>query len=85
MDTVRNRVYFDHSVIMESMNRSGGMALFWKQEVNVIEIHKTAFIIEAHIVDHNQQTDWWLIGSYARCDAAIRKNKWKVRSARKRS
>ena len=60
------------------------MAFFWKQEVKIIEIHKRAFTIEAHIVDHSQHTDWWLIGIYASCDVATRKNQWKVLNERKR-
>lgn len=84
MESVSNILHFDHSIVVDSMNRSGGMALFWKQEVSVIEIKRTTFTIEPHIADNNKQVDWWLIGIYASCDAAIKKNQWKVEKGRKR-
>ncbi|XP_071924702.1 uncharacterized protein [Coffea arabica] len=84
METVRKRLNFDHSAVVESMNRFGRMALLWKQEVKITEIHKIVFTIEAHIVDHSQHTNWWLIGIYASCDATTKKNQWKVLNERKR-
>ncbi|XP_071906076.1 uncharacterized protein [Coffea arabica] len=83
MERARSRLRFDHSVAVDSMHRSGGMALFWKQEVNVIAVNKTVFTIEAHIVDRSKQIEWWLVGIYASCDAAVRKNQWQVLNARK--
>ncbi|XP_071902937.1 uncharacterized protein [Coffea arabica] len=66
------------------MNRSGGMALMWKEEVKIKQVIKTAFTIEAHVEDRETKTTSWFIGIYASCDNLIRKSQWKVVKDRKK-
>ena len=56
MDRVREKLNFENSCVVESMNRSGGMALMWKDEVKIIKILKIAFTIEAHVEDFETKT-----------------------------
>ncbi|XP_027171734.1 uncharacterized protein LOC113771340 [Coffea eugenioides] len=69
---------------VESMNRSGGMALMWKEEVKIKQVIKAAFTIEAHVEDRETKTTLWFIGIYASCDNLIRKSQWKVVKDRKK-
>nr|XP_027065280.1 uncharacterized protein LOC113691366 [Coffea arabica] len=71
-------------VVVEAMHKAGGMALFWKDELKILEVLMTSFTIEAHVEDMEANTDWWFIGIYASCDHQIRKEQWKVLANRKR-
>ncbi|XP_071916302.1 uncharacterized protein [Coffea arabica] len=75
---------FDECAVAEAMNKAGGMALLWKEEVTVKEVLMSAFTIEAHVEDHEANIDWWFIGLYASCDNQVRGQQWKVIQNRKR-
>ncbi|XP_071900933.1 uncharacterized protein [Coffea arabica] len=83
MKKVKNILRFDEMVVVETMNKAGGLALLWKEEVKVLQVLKTAFTIEAHVVDLENNYDWWFVGIYASCDNHIRKQQWKVIERRK--
>ncbi|XP_027096192.1 uncharacterized protein [Coffea arabica] len=78
MEKVKNILRFDEMVVVEAMNKAGGMALLWKDEVKILEVLTTAFTIEAHVEDAEVNSDWWFIGIYASCDNQIRKQQWQV-------
>ena len=84
MEKVKNILRFDEMVVVEAMNKAGGMALLWKDEVKILEVLTTAFTIEAHVEDAEVNSDWWFIGIYASCDNQIRKQQWQVIERRKR-
>ncbi|XP_071921851.1 uncharacterized protein [Coffea arabica] len=65
------------------MDRKEGMALFWNKDIEVREVVTTALTIEALVFDPELQIDWWFIGVYMSCDANIRKQQWKVLTARR--
>ncbi|XP_027097528.1 uncharacterized protein [Coffea arabica] len=46
---------FNNNVVVEAMNRAGGMALFWTKETQILEVNTTAFTIEAKIEDIGSQ------------------------------
>ena len=73
MDNVKNILKFDEVAIVEAMNKAGGMALMWKDEVKIIQMLRTAFTIETQIEDQESRSEWWFIGVYASCDDRIRK------------
>ena len=83
MDRVREKLNFENSCVVESMNRSRGMTLMWKDEVKIKEILKTAFTIEAHVEDFETKTAWLFIGIYASYDKLTKKSQWKVIQDRK--
>ena len=84
LEKVKNILRFEEMVVVEAMHKAGGMALFWKDEVKILEVLMTSFTIEAHVEDMEANTDWWFIGIYASCDHQIRKEQWKVLANRKR-
>ncbi|XP_071905749.1 uncharacterized protein [Coffea arabica] len=83
MEKVKNILKFDEAVIVESMNRAGGMALFWKEEIKIKQVLRSAFTKKAQVEDRESRSEWWFIGVYASCDDQIRKQQWKVIQARK--
>ena len=65
------------------MNKAGGMAVMWSNEVQVMDVVTTAFTVEVHIMESEANVDWWFIGIYASTDDQIRRNQWEVIERRK--
>ena len=72
MEKVKNILRVDDLVVVEAMNKAGGMALLWKDEVKILEVLTTTFTIEAHVEDLEVNCDWWFVGIYASCEHQIR-------------
>ena len=51
MKQVQKRVKFENSFIVSSKGRAGGLALFWKEEVILLDVQGTDWYIEARVVD----------------------------------
>ncbi|XP_071903082.1 uncharacterized protein [Coffea arabica] len=83
MEKVKRILNFENSFVIEAMNRSGGMALLWKNEANILEVQGTAFTIEVKVEDKEKKECWWLIGIYASCDSQMRRGQWEVLNRRK--
>ena len=54
VENIRKKLNFENSSIVESINRSGGIALMWNKDIKAIEVLQTAFTIEAHLIDQNK-------------------------------
>ena len=83
MKKVQKQPRFEECVVVESMNKSGGMIVMWNNEVKVLDVLTTAFTMEVHIMDTKTNVDWWFIGIYASTDDQIRRNQWRVIERRK--
>ena len=75
-EKLQKKLRFDDGVVVESMNKSGGMTIIWKNEVTVLDVLTTAFTMEVHIMDTETNVDWWFIGLYASTDDQIRRSQW---------
>ena len=84
IDRITRRLRLDNNVTVEAMNRTGGMALLWTKDTQIVEVVTTAFTIEAKIEGNESQAAWWFIGVYASCDKWIRKEQWRVLTDRSR-
>ncbi|XP_071925834.1 uncharacterized protein [Coffea arabica] len=84
IDRIARRLRLDNNVSVEAMNRTGGMALLWTKDTQIVEVVTTAFTIEAKIEGNESQAAWWFIGVYASCDRWIRKEQWRVLTDRSR-
>ncbi|XP_027127794.2 uncharacterized protein [Coffea arabica] len=84
IDRIARRLRLDNNVTVEAMNRTGGMALLWTKDTQIVEVVTTAFTIEAKIEGNESQAAWWFIGVYASCDKWIRKEQWRVLTDRNR-
>ena len=78
MKQVQKRVKFENSFIVSSKGRAGGLALFWKEEVILLDVQGTDWYIEARVVDKDTNEHWWLIGIYASMEDSVRKQQWKT-------
>ncbi|XP_071926170.1 uncharacterized protein [Coffea arabica] len=83
MEKLQKQLRFEESVMVESMNKAGGMAVMWSNEVQVMDVVTTAFTVEVHIMESEANVDWWFIGIYASTDDQIRRNQWEVIERRK--
>ncbi|XP_071926179.1 uncharacterized protein [Coffea arabica] len=83
MEKIRRQLRFDKGVVVASMNKAVGMTVMWSSEVKVLEVRTTAFIMEVHIMDTDNNEDWWFIGIYASTDDQIRREQWEVIERRK--
>ena len=62
MEKVKNRLIFEKCYAVEALDRSGGMALMWNNDIKMLEIYHAALTIEIHVQDTDIQIDWWFIG-----------------------
>ncbi|XP_027088449.1 uncharacterized protein [Coffea arabica] len=83
MEKIQRILNYEHSYIVESMERAGGMVLYWSAHTKVLQVQHTAFTLEAHIEDQSSSSDWWMVGIYASCDDSIRRQQWSVIQRRK--
>ncbi|XP_071902886.1 uncharacterized protein [Coffea arabica] len=84
LDRIARSLRFDNSAVVEAMHKAGGMAVFWKEGTQVLEVNLTAFTIEVRLEDDDKHCDWWFIGVYASCDGQISKEQWRVLRDRSR-
>lgn len=78
MEKFKKKLKFEEMVVVEAMEKSGGMTLIWNNNIRMLEVLSSAFTIEAHVVDPETNWDWWFIGIYTSSDAQVRRNQWKV-------
>ena len=51
MKNVKKKLNFDESAVVDSVGRAGGVALFWKNWIKMIEVELSSFYITARMVD----------------------------------
>lgn len=84
MEKIKKILRFDNSKVVEAVNKAGGMALLWKEEIKISKILVTTFTIEALVEDQESKSKWWLVGVYASYDSQIRKQQWRIIRDRKK-
>ena len=72
---IRIKAGFDYVFTVSSLGRSGGLALMWQKEVDVVIQNFSQHHIDAH-VDSNQARCWRLTGFYGRPEQHRRKESW---------
>uniref|UniRef100_A0A2N9HCL8 Reverse transcriptase domain-containing protein n=1 Tax=Fagus sylvatica TaxID=28930 RepID=A0A2N9HCL8_FAGSY len=75
MEVVRVKLGFDNVFSVPSLGRSGGLALLWKNEAEVVIQNFSQHHIDAH-VDSQQEKCWRLTGFYGRPEQHRRKESW---------
>ena len=61
MEVLRRRLGFDHGDYVDPLGRSGGLALWWKKELDVQICRKTKNYIDAKI---REKHEWHFTGIY---------------------
>ena len=75
MEIIRVKVGFDYAFTVLSVGRSGGLALLWKQEVDVSIRNFSQHHIDAHM-ESNQRLCWRLTGFYGQPEHHWRRESW---------
>jgi hypothetical protein len=75
MEGVRIKLGYDNVFSVPSLGRSGGLALLWKNEAEIIIQNYSQHHIDAH-VDSQQTKCWRLTGFYGRPEQHRRKESW---------
>ncbi|XP_071937637.1 uncharacterized protein [Coffea arabica] len=73
IDSIMKQIRFDHNVVVELIGRAGGLAMMWKKEVKVLQLHTSECSIKLKVYDEEVKEEWWCIGVYASTDDATRR------------
>ena len=84
MKQVQNRIKFEHSFVVNPKGRAGGLALFWNEGVQLLDIHSSDWYIAARVEDKDTSDYWWLVGLYASTDERVRVQQWEIIGEKKR-
>ncbi|XP_071920784.1 uncharacterized protein [Coffea arabica] len=77
MKNVKKRLNFDDSAVVDSVGKAGGLALFWKHWIKMIEVEVSSFYITARMMDMEARCEWAFIGVYASTDDKQRRSQWR--------
>jgi exonuclease III len=66
-----------HMIVVDSKGRSGGLALFWRREVDVRLRWKGRYHIDVEVVEENG-TKWRFTGIYDESKQGQKENTWKL-------
>jgi exonuclease III len=77
MEFLRWKLNMPNMVVVDSVGRSGGLALFWKREVDVSLRWKGRYHIDVDVMEENG-TKWRLTGIYGESKAGEKENTWKL-------
>jgi hypothetical protein len=75
MEDIRTKVGFDYAFTVPSVGQSGGLALLWKQKVDVRIQNFSQHHIDAHM-DSIQLQCWRFTGFYGRLEQHRRRESW---------
>jgi hypothetical protein len=77
-DSIKNRIGYDGLFVVDSVGRSGGLALFWKNEFNVIIQNYSRRHINAVIKIPDSGLEWKFTGFYKHLETVKRKEAWSL-------
>ena len=73
MNNVKQKIRFDNHFVVDPVGLAGGLAMIWKNEVNVKQVLFTSFTIELLIDDRDTNFESWCVCIYASPNANVRK------------
>ncbi|GMY13846.1 reverse transcriptase domain-containing protein [Fagus crenata] len=75
MTTIKINLGFHNGLIVPNFGRSGGVALMWKEEVDLVIQNYSLFHINAYI-QQNGSFSWRVTGFYGRPEASMKPESW---------
>ncbi|XP_071915285.1 uncharacterized protein [Coffea arabica] len=78
LNTVKQRIQFDHLFVVDPVGLASGLAVLWKKELLDKKVLFSSFTIELLIDDKEAEVEWWCVCVYASTDVRIRREQWKV-------
>ncbi|XP_071928211.1 uncharacterized protein [Coffea arabica] len=73
IEKVQKQLKFDNCCVVNSNGKAGGLAMVWKEDIEVISIDQGTFFIGMKMKDSDSGCEWWLVGVYASTDENTRK------------
>ncbi|XP_027182377.1 uncharacterized protein LOC113780798 [Coffea eugenioides] len=83
MNKVRLQLRYDRLFVVDPVGRAGGLAVLWRNELQICKVLYTDFTIELLMERTGARARWWLICVYASSEDQIREKQWKVIEGRK--
>ena len=78
MEWLRSRWGFENCLTVDSVGRSGGLALLWRQEVSLEILSYSNHHIDAKIGNTNNGEDWRFTGFYGDPITRLRCRSWEL-------
>ncbi|XP_042952137.1 uncharacterized protein LOC122289225 [Carya illinoinensis] len=78
IESVKHLTKFDYCLAVDSMGSSGGLAMMWKNNLEVQLVSFTRWHISVMIADKRHNTPWMLTGFYGHPVTSKRKLSWNL-------
>lgn len=78
MEAVKRVIQFDYYFAVDNIGRSCGLALLWKQEINLNIESFIKWHIGGIMTDQLNGNQWWITGFYGHPDATKRTLSWSL-------
>ena len=77
IEKIQKQIKFDNCCVVNSNGKAGGLAMIWKEDIEVISIAQGTFFIGMKMKDSDSGCNWGLVGVYVSTDENTRKVQWK--------
>lgn len=78
MENIRDQCGFKHGIIVPSIHRSGGLVLFWKDDIKVNLLKYSLSNIDVKVFGGERSGWWHLTGFYGNPVTAKRMESWSL-------
>ena len=78
MEWIRIKLGFEGSFVVNSIGRSGGLALMWKEDCNLVIQNYSRRHIKALVKSPEEGIEWKLTGFYGNLEVARRHELWNL-------
>ncbi|XP_042964610.1 uncharacterized protein LOC122298825 [Carya illinoinensis] len=85
VEAVKQLIKFDNCLVVDSVGSSGGLAMMWKNSLEVQLINFTRWHISVMVTDKRHNAPWMLTGFYGHPVTSQRKISWNLLGALKPS
>ena len=76
MESAKRKVGFVYGLVVPKLDKSGGMALLWKENINLEIMGYVGNFINAIVTEADSGLKWRIIGFYGQPEAHKRKESW---------
>ena len=76
MESAKRKVGFVYGLVVPKSDKSGGMTLLWKENINLEIMGYAGNFINAIVTEADSGLKWRIIGFYGQPEAHKRKESW---------
>lgn len=77
LELVKRKLGFTHSFVVESVGRSGGLAMLWTKDTSLCIVNYSQFHIHCRVQEADSDAGFMLISFYGRPNAYERIKSWR--------